>query len=148
MKKEQLNMKTEIGYCGIHKESFDDKGCPKCIEESKNITFYPPTTKIFWCEKHRMNFKGVTDCPRCLSEASMPSIPKDNDPVNHPSHYTSHPSRVECIQVTRHMNFNKGNAIKYIWRAGEKGNEIQDLQKAIWYLNDEISRLENLINKS
>lgn len=63
--------------------------------------------------------------------------------VNHPKHYNTNPSGIECIEVVRHMNFNKGNAIKYIWRAGDKGNEIEDLQKAIWYLNDEIARLKN-----
>lgn len=62
--------------------------------------------------------------------------------VNHPKHYTKHLSGIECIEITRHMNFNKGNAIKYVWRAGDKGNEIEDLQKAIWYLNDEINRLK------
>lgn len=64
------------------------------------------------------------------------------DPVNHPVHYTKHPSGVECITVTEHFNFNKGNAIKYIWRAGDKGNEIEDLQKAVWYINREIGRLQ------
>ena len=63
-----------------------------------------------------------------------------NDKVNHPEHYTNHPSGVECIQVAEHMNFCLGNAIKYIWRAGEKGNYINDLQKAIFYLNREIAR--------
>lgn len=63
-----------------------------------------------------------------------------SDPVNHPKHYTSHPSGVECIQVTEHMNFNLGNAMKYIWRAGDKGNLIQDLEKARWYLDREIER--------
>lgn len=67
---------------------------------------------------------------------------KENDPVNHPSHYTSHPSGVECIEVTRWMNFNLGNAIKYIWRAGNKGNALEDLKKARWYLDDEINRRE------
>lgn len=67
---------------------------------------------------------------------------QEHDPVYHPRHYTSHPSGIECIQVTRHMNFNRGNAIKYIWRAGEKGNLIEDLKKAIWYLQDEIGRIE------
>lgn len=62
------------------------------------------------------------------------------DAVNHPPHYTSHPSGVECIQVTEHMNFNLGNAMKYIWRADEKGNDIQDLEKAAWYLAREIQR--------
>lgn len=65
-----------------------------------------------------------------------------HDSVNHPQHYTSHPSGIECIEVTRHMNFNRGNAIKYIWRCGDKGKPIEDLRKAIWYLNDEIGRLQ------
>lgn len=67
-----------------------------------------------------------------------------HDPVNHPKHYTSDPSGVECIQITRHRNFNIGNAIKYLWRNGLKdGNSnIQDLKKAAWYIQDEINRLE------
>lgn len=64
------------------------------------------------------------------------------DSVNHPKHYTSHPSGVECITVVEHMNFNRGNAMKYIWRAGEKGDELEDLRKARWYLEREIQRLE------
>ena len=64
---------------------------------------------------------------------------KDN--VNHPPHYTKHPSGVECIAVTEHMNFNIGNAVKYLWRAGEKGNLVEDLQKAVWYINREIERV-------
>jgi hypothetical protein len=66
------------------------------------------------------------------------------DQVNHPLHYTSDPSGVECIQITRHRNFNVGNAFKYLWRAGIKDDQkqIEDLQKAIFYINDEINRLE------
>lgn len=72
------------------------------------------------------------------------------DNVNHPKHYTSDPSGVECIQITRHRNFNIGNAIKYLWRAGLKKDasledtqkQIEDLQKAIFYINDEIERLK------
>lgn len=65
-----------------------------------------------------------------------------HDPVNHPKHYTSHPSGVECIEVVRHMGFNLGNVVKYVWRAGMKDEAptIQDLEKAAWYLNDEIER--------
>ena len=63
------------------------------------------------------------------------------DQVNHPKHYTSHPSGVECIQITEHMNFNLGNAIKYIWRASLKGKELEDLRKAKWYVDREIQRL-------
>lgn len=68
-----------------------------------------------------------------------------NDAVNHPKHYTSDPSGIECIDVVRHRNFNVGNAIKYLWRSGLKNSEpqTQDLEKAIWYLKDEIERLNN-----
>lgn len=62
------------------------------------------------------------------------------DPVNRPAHYTTHPSGIECIQVTEHMNFCLGNAVKYIWRAGLKDDAVEDLRKAIWYLQREIQR--------
>lgn len=70
---------------------------------------------------------------------------KHHDPVNHPKHYNNSPAkcdcgrRIECIDVTRHMNFNLGNAIKYIWRAADK-NGTQDLEKARWYLDDYIKQ--------
>ena len=64
-----------------------------------------------------------------------------NDEVNHPPHYTKHPSGIECITITQHMNFCRGNAIKYIWRAGQKGDPAIDLRKAIWYLEQEVRRL-------
>ena len=63
-----------------------------------------------------------------------------NDNVNHPKHYNSHPSGVECIEITEHMNFCLGNAVKYIWRASLKGKEVEDLRKARWYIDREISR--------
>lgn len=60
--------------------------------------------------------------------------------VNHPPHYTSHPSGVECIDITKHMNFCLGNALKYIWRADLKHKDaLEDLEKAQFYLNEEIS---------
>jgi len=62
--------------------------------------------------------------------------------VHHPRHYNKHPSGVECITVVEHMNFNLGNAVKYIWRADEKGGAIQDLEKALWYIQREIHRRE------
>lgn len=65
--------------------------------------------------------------------------------ITHPAHYTKHPSGIECIEITRHMSFNLGNAIKYIWRAGSKDGEsaLDDLNKAIWYLQDDINRRVN-----
>lgn len=71
-----------------------------------------------------------------------PPPPRKHDPINHPAHYTNHPSGIECIQIVEHMGFCRGNAIKYIWRAGEKGPPIDDLRKAVWYLEREIKRLE------
>lgn len=63
------------------------------------------------------------------------------DDVQKPKHYNSHPSGVQCIEITRHMNFNLGNAIKYLWRTDHK-NGVQDLEKAVWYIQDEIARLK------
>lgn len=71
------------------------------------------------------------------------------DMVNHPPHYNSSESkcecgrRIECIDVTRHMSFNIGNAVKYLWRFQHK-NGIEDLKKAKWYLDDVIRQLENV----
>lgn len=64
------------------------------------------------------------------------------DAIN-PSHYQDHPSGIQCIQITEHMNFCLGNAIKYIWRAGLKNNAIEDLEKARWYIDREIARIEH-----
>jgi len=60
----------------------------------------------------------------------------DHDPVNHPSHYLSHPSGIECIQITRLLGFGLGNCVKYVWRRGDKGNPAQDLDKSLFYLKD------------
>lgn len=65
-----------------------------------------------------------------------------SDLINHPPHYTSHPSGVEAITITEHMTFNVGNAIKYLWRGGLKSpNALEDLRKARWYVEREIQRL-------
>ena len=70
------------------------------------------------------------------------------DNVSHPAHYTSlgsvckrcgHP--IEAIDVTELFNFNLGNVIKYVWRAGLKGSLVEDLRKAQWYLQREVERL-------
>ena len=71
-----------------------------------------------------------------------------SDPVNHPSHYTNHPSGVECIQITEHMNFCLGNAIKYIWRAGHKQDAIQDLEKAVFYIQREIALCKKALERN
>ena len=84
-------------------------------------------------------------------DSNLSNIGKNCDSVNHPKYYNSNPSGVECIDIVRHMNFNIGNAVKYLFRNGLKHEEgkddkikqIEDLQKAIFYINDEIKRLQN-----
>ena len=81
---------------------------------------------------------------------------KKNDKVNHPSHYLWLKDKVgiEVIDITRHMDFDLGNAIKYILRAGHKTEEgydnksktVEDLKKAIWYINDKIKTIENEVH--
>jgi hypothetical protein len=73
-------------------------------------------------------------------DAFLEAIDEDN--VNSPMHYTSHPSGIQCIQVTEHMNFCLGNAVKYIWRAGLKKDAKEDLKKAVWYINRELEKYE------
>lgn len=76
-------------------------------------------------------------------------LKKEEDRTN-PNYYKSHPSGVECIQITEHYNYCIGNAIKYLWRNGLKVEEgmdtkekqIEDLKKAIWYIRREIKNLD------
>lgn len=69
---------------------------------------------------------------------------KNNKQIEHPDYYNKHPSGIECIEVVRHFSFNIGNVVKYVWRAGLKDDNetLQDLKKALFYLQDEIKRLE------
>lgn len=99
------------------------------------------------CEKSKS--LSVELCPNCESTRKRASASlnafKPVDNIN-PDHYKSHPSGIECIVITRHMNFNIGNVFKYLWRAGlkSKGATIEDHEKAMWYLRDEIDRLKKL----
>jgi hypothetical protein len=66
-----------------------------------------------------------------------------NDPIYHPKHYTEHPSGVECVTIAEAFNFNLGNCIKYIWRAGLKTEDpVEDLKKAAWYIKREIEKIQ------
>ena len=66
-----------------------------------------------------------------------------HDPVNSPAHYLAVPG-IEAIDVCEHFSFCRGNALKYLWRAGLKGDELEDLKKSRWYLDREIARFEHL----
>lgn len=80
-------------------------------------------------------------CTHCMH--GKPCACDGPDMVNHPPHYIDKVPGIECIDVVEHMNFNRGNAIKYVWRAGSKGDELEDLKKAAWYIQREIDRVED-----
>ena len=69
-----------------------------------------------------------------------------SDSVNNPKHYTSHPSGVECIEIAEMLPFNLGNALKYLWRAGKKLDEVEDIKKAVFYLRRQANSLTSLQN--
>lgn len=87
-----------------------------------------------------LKFDGVCACTADEWAAAVDSMPK-KDSIN-PSHYKDHPSGIECIQITEHMGFCLGNAMKYIWRADLKHDDggIEDLKKAQWYINREVEK--------
>jgi len=68
-----------------------------------------------------------------------------SDSVNHPPHYNSHESGVEAIDICEHMSFCIGNATKYVWRAGQKGDRTEDLKKARWYLERELAARADIL---
>ena len=86
------------------------------------------------------------DFPGFISSYQLEEVMEQNaeDNVNHPAHYTAHPSGVECIQITEHMGFNLGNALKYIWRCDLKKDAIEDLKKAKFYIEREIEKRADL----
>lgn len=101
------------------------QSCTGCVAQGRSLCSYMGSG----CMPGRIIWKR--------SEAFDRAQP---DTVNHPPHYTQHPSGIECIQITEHMGFNLGNAVKYIWRADLKDNAIEDLKKARWYIDRELKR--------
>lgn len=93
---------------------------------------------------------GLRNKMACSQEGRVYNVPNPSHPenVNHPPHYNNSPAkcecgrRIECIDITRHMAFNIGNAVKYLWRCELKGNTLEDLKKAVWYIQDEIKERE------
>lgn len=67
---------------------------------------------------------------------------QDFDPVSRPRHYNTHPSGVECIEVSRHLPGNLAAAFKYLYRYRYKGRALEDLRKAAWYLRDQAANCE------
>lgn len=108
------------------------KYCAKCGKAAKEVIF------------ESVEFpNGVFCSTECLNDA-LKWKREQKDSIN-PSHYKSHPSGIECIQITEHMGFTLGNCLKYIWRADLKHNDggVGDLKKALWYLNRELDKRQS-----
>ena len=123
-----------------------DKTCNTCFY-SELYGGIHPCVDCFNYDKWVKRDLYIKDSAKPLSEAIKEWIDSDHsewatDVVNKPKHYTEHPSGIECIQITEHMGFNLGNAIKYIWRCDLKKDAIEDLKKAKWYIDREINKRE------
>ena len=118
----------------------------KDIAEALEGVDLTPAERLEAGQKNNTEVMASVTAPAKVEVIKKPIVKKtklsssSHDPVNHPKHYTDHPSGIECIQITEHMGFNLGNALKYIWRADLKGNAREDLQKAIWYINRELEK--------
>jgi len=123
-----------------------DKTCNTCFY-SELYGGIHPCVDCFNYDKWVKRDLYIKDSAKPLSEAIKEWVDSDhsewaNDSVHKPKHYTEHPSGIECIQITEHMGFNLGNAIKYIWRCDLKKDAIEDLKKAKWYIDREINKRE------
>ena len=122
-----------------------DKTCDNCFYSELSHQIHPCNNCFgndLWVKRDLY----IKDAAKPLSEAIKEWVDvkqQETDVVNKPPHYTEHPSGIECIQVTEHMGFNLGNAIKYIWRCDLKKDAIEDLKKAKWYIDREIDRREH-----
>ena len=109
---------------------------PRCNDEC-------PVTDCFEHPAYIKEFECARFPESCDDDCSLTQCrahPKHVEAVDHPAHYNA--LDIECIDVIQHFNFCRGNTIKYVWRCGLKGDDaIQDLEKAKWYLQREITRL-------
>ena len=155
------NVEIRCGECNTDFITAEDCGecqCPnpKCKQRIR-VAFYKPFMVPLSKEEKEAaerearemgEAKTAAELQKCLHEkAFAEALVRDIgafDVVNKPKHYNSHPSGIQCIEVTRHMTFNIGNAIKYLWRCDHK-NGLEDLRKAAWYIQDEIARREGLV---
>lgn len=135
-------MKCTTAGCCIHNVPLDKTCCYCSVEQSINSMPVSDTNPY-------ATDSIVSDIPEPeFEEVSHAHLGARPDMVKHPPHYTQHPSGVECIQITEHMGFNLGNALKYIWRADLKGTSDQDMKKAIWYIERELEKREKLDEKN
>jgi hypothetical protein len=126
-------------------EQIHPKSCLKCFYNELDPNIHPCVDCFQGSKWVDRNIYIHKDASKPLSEAVKEWVDLDhsewaNDSVHKPKHYTEHPSGIECIEVTEHMGFNLGNAIKYIWRCDLKKDAIEDLKKAKWYIDREINK--------
>jgi len=124
--------------------------CNTCFYSNLDKSIHP-CNHCFQFDRWVPRNMYIREAAKPLSEAVKEWVDSDhsewaNDSIHKPKHYTEHPSGIECIQVTEHMGFNLGNAIKYIWRCDLKQDAIEDLKKAKWYIDREISKRERTNN--
>lgn len=129
----------------MEKQERRGDACDYCGRPTTVTTaFYIPTdtgTKLQCCELCYRQLQQAEYQTQKLKQNPYQGL-KQKDPIN-PAHYRDHPSGVECITITQHENFCIGNAIKYLWRRRKKDldKEVEDLKKAVWYIQQEIVRL-------
>lgn len=121
----------------------DIKVCNTCFYNNLDSSIHP-CCDCFGNDKWVRRDLYIREASKPLSEAikEWVDVKQEDDVVNKPKHYIEHPSGIECIQVTEHMGFNLGNAVKYIWRCDLKKDAIEDLKKAKWYIEREINKRE------
>lgn len=119
-----------------------EKGVQVTESLLSETTDFNPNIPTDWDKIHSMGYMADSGVTLVNAVSEHPDM-KD-DPVNHPSHYTHFP--VEIIEICRWLNFDRGNAVKYICRAGlkDRDKDIEDLEKAMWYLKDEIARMKSI----
>ena len=116
----------------VKSETFTPDDPVVMVKPTKNVKTITELAK----EVPTKNYPSYLDCPKpqhALAKA---------DAVNHPKHYTDTPFGLEVIEITDKYDFSVGNALKYILRAGKKNDAVEDLEKAVWYLNHKIEMMK------
>lgn len=152
-----MDSRRIFNYIGVLKSSIKENNTKdalealECVEKKiKEIL----TGKYFSFMDECVDFMRVVDKINCpIKKDGYTAAASTEDKVNHPSHYTwlKDLCGIEVIDITRHMDFSLGNAVKYLLRAGHKSEEgysdkektVEDLKKAVWYIQDTIKTLEN-----
>lgn len=125
----------DVELVGTKQVEFNSTGVPDLPKKDSvhSVPYYPLDGE------EQVTVIGKVDENACGTCYPNPCVGHNNDPIN-PNHYKSHPSGIECIEISSGFDFLLGNVIKYVWRAGLKDSDsyLQDLEKALWYLNKKV----------